>query len=168
MEVSEPESLMAKASKKSKGSKGSKRKAPRQPAKRTRRRQPVELAKTSLTIRFRSEFELQRSLEAMAALFGDGGAAARAGLEAVTAIDSCLTVIPAVQIVSRALSPKAFLPTEKLGETYLMSQEREAFKARVVNGVTGAGCQIDDTDVPADEGTTHSAVVLALRQNAHT
>ena len=66
-----------------------------------------------------------------------------------------------------ALSPKNFLPGEKLGETYLTSQERELFKARVVRGVKTAGCQIADDDVPAEDATTHSAVVLALRQNAH-
>ena len=88
-------------------------------------------------------------------------------LEAVSAADSCLSLIQSVQIVAKALSPKTFHPPEKLGDTYLTSQERELFKARVVRGVTGAGCQIGDTDVPAEEGTTHSAVVGAIRENAH-
>lgn len=88
-------------------------------------------------------------------------------LEAAGGLDSCLSLIPAARVVASALLPKNFLPTEKLGETYLTSQERELFKARVVRGVKAAGCQIADGDVPAEEATTHSAVVMALRQNAH-
>ena len=72
-----------------------------------------------------------------------------------------------MQIVAKALEPKTFNPPEKLGDTYLLSQERELFKARTVTGVVKGGCQIADTGVPAEEGTTHSAVVAAIRENAH-
>lgn len=72
-----------------------------------------------------------------------------------------------MQIVAQALAPKTFTPTEKLGETYLTAQERELFRARAVSGVTTAGCSIGEADVPAAEGTTHSAVVGAIRDNAH-
>jgi hypothetical protein len=135
------------------------------PVKRSKQ-QPFELAKSSLTIRFRTEDELRERLAELTTLFGDGRAE-RGTLEAAGGLDSCLSLIPAARVVASALSPKIFLPTEKLGETYLTSQERELFKARVVRGVRAAGCQIADDDVPAEEATTHSAVVIALRQNAH-
>ena len=140
----------------------------RKPVKSAKRRkqQSFELTKSSLTIRFKTESELSERLAELSTLFGGGGAE-RGTLEAVVALDSCLSVIPATRVVAAALSPKTFVPTEKLGETYLMPQERELFKARVVKGVKGAGCQIADDDVPAEEGTTHSDVVMALRQNAH-
>ena len=139
----------------------------RRPVKSAKRRkqQSFELTKSSLTIRFKTESELSERLAELATLFGGG--VERGALEAVAGLDSCLSVIPASRVVATALSPKSFVPTEKLGETYLTSQERELFRARVVKGVKSAGCQIADTDVPAEEATTHSAVVVALRQNAH-
>ncbi len=141
---------------------------PRKPAKRVKRQQQhsLEFTKSSFTIRFRTESELRERLRELTTLF-EGGGAERGTLEAVSGLDSCLSVIPAARVVANALLPKGFLPTEKLGETYLTSQERELFKARVVRGVKNAGCQIADDDVPAEETTTHSAVVLALRRHAH-
>jgi hypothetical protein len=143
-------------------------KSPRKSSKpvKGRKQQPLELAKSSLTIRFRTESELVERLAELTTLFSVGRAAGGT-LEAAGGLDSCLSLIPAARVVASALSPKNFLPTEKLGETYLTSQERELFKARVVRGVKAAGCQIADGDVPAEESTTHSAVVMALRQNAH-
>jgi hypothetical protein len=138
---------------------------PAKPA-RHRTQQPLNFAKSSLTIRFKTESELRERLEGLMMLFGAADAA-RGSLEAVAGVDSCLSLIQSVQIVAKALAPKTFTPTEKLGDTYLASQERELFKARVVKGVTGAGCRIDDTDVPAEEATTHSAVAGAIRENAH-
>jgi hypothetical protein len=135
------------------------------PAKR-RTHRPVEFAKSSLTIRFTTESELSDTLAALATLF-DLAATGGTTLEAAGRLDSCLSVLPAARVVAHALSPKNFVPTEKLGDTYLTSQERELFRARVVRGVSREGCQIADADVPAGEATTHSAVVMALRQNAH-
>jgi hypothetical protein len=126
----------------------------------------LEFTKSSLTIRFKTESELSERLAELSTLFGGGGTE-RGALEAVAGLDSCLSVIPAARVVANALSPKNFEPTETLGDTYLTSQERELFRARVVRGVNSAGCRIADADVPAEEGTTHSAVVMALRQNAH-
>jgi hypothetical protein len=131
---------------------------------RRRKRRPLEFAKSSLTIRFKTEDELRERLADLTMLFPVRHGAS---LETVTAAESCLSLIQSAQIVARALSPKIFSPPEKLGDTYLTTQERELFKARVVRGVTAAGCQIGDTDVPAEEGTTHSAVVGAIRENAH-
>lgn len=131
-----------------------------------RKQQALEFAKSSVTIRFRTEDELRERLAELTAFFA-GGHTERGTLEVAGGLDSCLSLIPAARVVASALSPKSFLPTEKLGETYLTSQERELFKARVVRGVSAVGCQISDDDVPAEEATTHSAVVLALRQNAH-
>lgn len=132
-----------------------------------RRKQPsVEFAKSSLTIRFKTESELSERLAELTTLFG--ATSTRGGtLEAVAGLDSCLSVIPAARVVANALAPKNFVPAEKLGDTYLTSQERELFRARVIEGVNREGCGIADADVPAEEGTTHSAVVMALRQNAH-
>ena len=137
-------------------------------AKRSKRRkqQRVEFKTSSLTIRFKTESELSERLAELTTLFG-AAATSPGTLEAVSGLDSCLSVIPAARIVANALSPKNFVPTEKLGDTYLTSQERELFKARVVRGVNREGCQIADDDIPAEEATTHSAVVMALRQNAH-
>jgi len=133
----------------------------------TRRKRPsVEFAKSSLTIRFKTENELSQTLAGLTTLF-DLTAAGGSTLEAAGTLDSCLSVLPAARVVASALSPKDFVPTEKLGDTYLTSQERELFRARIVKAVSREGCQIADADVPAEEGTTHSAVVLALRRNAH-
>jgi hypothetical protein len=139
----------------------------RKPAKPARhhKHQPLDFAKSSLTIRFKTEHELRERLRGLMTLFG--GDAAGGSMEAVAGVDSCLSLIQSVQIVAKALAPKTFTPIEKLGDTYLASQERELFKARVVKGVTGAGCQIGDADVPAEEATTHSAVVGAIREHAH-
>jgi len=136
-----------------------------EPAKR-RTQQALEFAKSSLTIRFKTESDLSERLAELTILFGAAGTGPGT-LEAVGGLDSCLSVIPAARIVANALSPKDFMPTEKLGDTYLTSQERELFKARVVRGVNRNGCHIADDDVPAEEATTHSAVVMALRQHAH-
>jgi anti-sigma factor RsiW len=131
-----------------------------------RARHPLTFARSSLTIQFRTEGELRERLAGLLALFGSP-APANDVLERVEAVESCLSLIESVGIVAAALSPKAFNPPEKLGDTYLLSQERELFRARVVSGVTAAGCRIRDTDVPAGEGTTHSAAVRAVRENAH-
>lgn len=143
------------------------RAASRKPGKPKKRaqRQPLDFARASLTIRFKTESELRERLEGLLTLFG-GADAAGVQFEAAGAADSCLSLIQSVQIVAKALDPKTFNPTEKLGDTYLTSQERELFKARVVKGVTGAGCRIADSDVPAEEATTHSAVVGAVREKA--
>jgi hypothetical protein len=135
------------------------------PAKR-RKRQHLEFARSSLTIRFKTESELRERLAGLMTLFDDAGSTTES-LEAAGAVDSCLSLIQSVQIVAKALAPRTFTPTEKLGDTYLASQERELFKARVVKGVTAAGCRIGDTNVPAEATTTHSAVAGAIRQNAH-
>jgi hypothetical protein len=141
----------------------------RKPTKRRRARTPpaVAFARSSLTIRFRTEDELRERLASLLALFGSQEVARSNSLERVEASESCLSLIQSVRIVAAALAPKTFNPPEKLGDTYLTSQERELFRARVVKGVTGAGCRIRDTDVPAGEGTTHSAAVGAVRENAH-
>lgn len=125
-----------------------------------------DYGKSSWTIRFRTERELRERLEGLVALFEDRGSA-DTQLELAGARDSCLSLIQSVQIVAQALSPKTFTPTEKLGDTYLTSQERELFRARAVRGVTSAGCDIDETAVPMGEATTHSAVVGAIRDGAH-
>ncbi len=137
----------------------------RRPTPKRAKLRPMALTKTSLTIRFKTEAELCERLAGLSALFGRPAAAG--DLEVVAGVDSCLSLIQAVQIVAKALEPKTFNPPEKLGDTYLLSQERELFKARTVKGVVKDGCQIADAGVPAEEGTTHSAVVAAIRENAH-
>ena len=130
-----------------------------------RTRRTADYGSSAWTIRFRTERELRERLDALLALFDDEAAAV--GLETTAEGESCLSLIQAVQIVARALAPKAFVPTEKLGDTYLTAQERELFRNRAVRGVTSAGCTISDGDVPSGEGTTHSAVAGAIRDNAH-
>ena len=134
---------------------------------RVRPRHPLTFARSSLTVRFRTEGELRDRLAGLLTLFESTGSARGDVLESVEAVESCLSLIESVGIVAAALSPKTFNPPEKLGDTYLMLQERELFRDRVVRGVTAAGCRIRDTDVPAGEGTTHSAAVRAVRENAH-
>jgi len=148
-----------------------KRAAPRKRSKATAARArtrgsrgPIQLAKHALTIKFKTESELSEHLRGLSSLFR---ASEPSGLETAGPAESCLSLIQALEIVIAALAPKAFTPTEKLGETYLTSQERELFRARAVRGVTGQGCQIGDTSVPAEETTTHSNVVNAIRDNAH-
>jgi hypothetical protein len=157
---------MAKAKRRTRRAKARPR-ARRKAIKVTRRtRRPRDYGKSSWTIRFRTERELLERLEGLVALF-EGTEATGGQLEGLAAGESCLSLIQSVQIVAQALAPKTFTPTEKLADTYLTSQERELFRARAVKGVSGAGCQISETDVPAEEGTTHSAVVGAIRDNAH-
>jgi hypothetical protein len=132
-----------------------------------RRDRPIlTIRRTTLTIQFGSEQELKNRLEALLSLFEFPGAVGRAAAPA--AADSCLSLFPAIDVVSEALAPKNFLPSEKLGDTYLSSQERELFRARVVDRVESRGCKIDADQVPSDEGKTHGDVVSAVRENAHS
>ena len=125
-----------------------------------------DFSKSAWTIRFKTEGELREQLESLLSLF-ERPRSRRGQFDELAAAESCLSLIQCVGIVAQALAPKAFIPTEKLGDTYLTSQERELFKARVVKGVAGAKCDITEADVPAGEGTTHSAVVNAVRKRAH-
>lgn len=143
---------------------------PQTPARRDRSR-AITLRKATLTIEFANERELRNRLAALLEMLdrpAARGADAAAGLAAgAAAAESCLTLFEAVDVVDEALEPKDFVPSEKLGDTYLTSQERESFKARVVERVEARRCRIDAQDVPADEGTIHSAVAGAVRDNAH-
>jgi hypothetical protein len=121
-----------------------------------------------LTIEFGSERELRNRLAALLEMLDTPAArGADAAAAAVAAAEGCLTLFEAVDVVDEALAPKDFVPSEKLGDTYLTSQEREAFKARVVERVEARRCRIDASDVPADEGTIHSTVAGAVRDHAH-
>jgi hypothetical protein len=139
---------------------------------RARVRPPLAFDKRSLTIQFENEHDLREKLRQVLSLFDEqtGARAVTRGTRAV-AVDAaagpCIPLLTATAIVVEALAPKAFSPPEKLGTTYLIPQERELFRQRVVDGVGDRGCQIDSTDVPSDEAATHGGVVSAVRQNAH-
>ncbi len=142
--------------------------------KRAKNKAPLALAKQSLTIRFKNEHDLRERLRQVLSLFDEPAPSAvlTRGVGAAfdvadAAAEPCMPLLAATAIVVDALAPKAFSPPEKLGTTYLIPQERELFRQRVVDRVKKKSCVINPTDVPSDEGATHGAVVSAVRQNAN-
>jgi hypothetical protein len=144
---------------------------PQTPAHRPRSH-AVTLRKATVTIEFANEGELRNHLAALLEMLDRPANAAaamapeRSTAAAAAAVESCLTLFDAVDVVAEALEPKDFVPSEKLGTTYLTPQERESFQARVVERVEARRCRIDASDVPSDEGTLHSAVAGAVRDRA--
>lgn len=122
--------------------------------------------KTSVTIRFDNEQELRSRLRDLVALVEPPRQRTGMALAAAAAAEPALTLFQAIEVVSEALDPHKLDPPEKLGETYLTSQERELFQARVVNEVGDRRCRIDAADVPAEEATTHGSVITAVREKA--
>lgn len=128
----------------------------------------VSFHRATLTIAFDNEEELRDRLRELLALVEPPREVAVMTTADAVAMpaESCLTLFQAIDVVNRALHPQRLDPPEKLGETYLSSQERELFQARVVKEVGAQGCAIEAAHVPAGVDTTHANVITAVREKA--
>ena len=105
-----------------------------------------------------------RNSKASVPIAGPGG---RLGISRTPRPVACIDLIAAGEIVQEAVPGGPNDVDSTLEDAGLITaNQRAAFRADVVNGVSERGCAIDGSDVPNGATTTLREARLAIKQNA--